>query len=389
MIEQENSKIEDTKAVEETNPFSKVAEAINQQYNPIGEKKQDMFQSEPFFKEEVKEEKTEEKVEEGKDTIINKEEKKPEVDTEKIVETEIVAEKQITETDILGALNSELGASFNSVEDIKALIEENQKFKKADSEIRELGQEERARLEVGREHGDYGLYDRVMGIDTSKLTHKEAIRQVYFLEKSGKNPVLVEKLFEKEFAKTYEEETDEETSKMLLEDNGQEAIEKIIDLQNDFKKLGQVSGGVDPEKEKQAKIEEDDKWFAAVDSVLGKTDRVTYDLEDGSKINIVMDVNDKPLIQDAMDNPIPFLKSLITDDNGNVDHEAQLEFVLWNFYKEKALDEARKSGAALREEKILKEKKNSVIETGKAGDAVAETPVGEQIAKNFRSLINY
>jgi hypothetical protein len=386
MTEQENTNTEASKTEGGTNILSTIADTIIKGDNPLESPVDQEFVLEPIITQEVPTEKKEEAVE------GNAEGKKEEVkETPTEVKTEPIAEKkEISINEVIGKLNESLGDdSFGSVEELKAVIEENKKFKKADSEIRELAQEERARLEVGREYGDYGLYDRVLNIDTAKLSHKEALKQVFFLEKAGKNPMLIEKLFEKDYAKTYEDETDEETSKMLLEDNGQEAIEKIIDLQNDFKKLGQVSGGVDPEKEKKARIEEDNKWFTAVDSVLEKTDRVTYDLEDGLKINIVMDAKDKVGIQDAMDRPIEFLKSMITDDNGKYDHEALLEFVLRNWYYEQALEEARKSGAALREEKILKEKKNSVIESGKAGDVISEIPQVEALAKGLRQVFNH
>jgi hypothetical protein len=199
---------------------------------------------------------------------------------------------------------------------------------------------------------------------------------------------LLEKQFEKEFTKTYEEETDEEYSKMLLEDKGKEAVSRIIDLQNDLKELGKISGVADPEEEKRIKAEEDEKWFTAVDNVMNKTDRVTYELEDGLKLNIVMDVKDKQLIQDGMDNPVQFLKSMITDEKGAIDHEALFEFIMSKLYLKEILEEARKSGAAHREEKILKEKKNSVIPTGKAGDPVATNDLRDQLAKNFQMALN-
>jgi hypothetical protein len=366
--------------------FSKVAEALNRQHNPLEEVKAEEFVARPFFEEEVKEEVSAETTEIKPELNEDGTPKTPEVKAE---EGKVVEDKQV---DLLGLLNTTINdpeISFSSVEEIKAIVAENRKFKEAEGQLRELTQEERARIEIGREYGDFGLFDRVMSIDTDKITPKEALRQVYFLDNIEKNPQFLEKAFEKEYIKTYEEESDEEFSKMLLENNGQEAINQINELKNDLKKRGQISGGANPEDAKKAKEEQDKKWFADVDKVMSKSDRVTYNLEGGLAINIVMDAKDKQLIQNAMDRPVDYLKSLITDENGNYDHEALFEFIIRNEYYENALEEARKSGAATREERILKEKKNVIIDTAKAGDAGTETKLSDQLATNFRQLINH
>jgi hypothetical protein len=136
-----------------TNEFSKeFAEALNKQHNPLTEPVYEEFKSEPFFKEEEKPEEevvSETKVEE------TKEEEKVETKTEEVPE-----ERKITEQDILGFL-LENQVQVNSVDEIKSLLEENKKYKGIESELRELTQEERARLELGREHGDFGLYDHI------------------------------------------------------------------------------------------------------------------------------------------------------------------------------------------------------------------------------------
>ncbi len=391
MPEQEKTNTEGQSQVENTNDFSKVAEAITAQHNPFEQVVHDTFESGPYILEEKKGEDAEVKAEDKPDTIINKEQKE-EVKTEakpEVTETKTETKKEITAEEILSSLNSTLDSSFSSVEEIKSILEENQKYKQAENELRGLAQEDRARIQVGQEYGDYGLYDKVLGIDTSKLSPKEALKQVYLLENPGKSTQYLEKAFEKNYTKTYEEETDEEFSKLKLEEDGQDAIQKLIATQEQFKEFGKIDGGVDPEQQKKAKQAEDEKWFTAVDSVLNKTDRITYNLEDGLDINIVMDAKDKQVIQNAMDRPVEFLKSMITDEKGNYDHEALFEFIMRNVYFQQAFEEARKSGAAHREEKILKEKKNSVIETGKAGDPAAKTNVSEELAANIRSFMNY
>lgn len=380
----EDQIIEETK-VESGPDFSKVAEALNQQNNPLENPLNQEFVTQPFFgEEEIKEDNKEEVVETVETTDKPEEVKTPVV--------EVKTEEKPVEVDFLGLLNNAINdtdLSFGSVDEIKAIVAENRKYKEIEAQFQELSQEERARIELGRESGDFGLFDRVMGIDTKSITPKEALRQVFMLDNLDSNPQYLEKKFEKDFIKTYEEETDEEYSKMELENNGRKAISRIIELQEDLKKRGQVSGGVNPEEAKKAKEELDNKWFADVDSVMSKSDRVTYSLEGGVDINIVMDANDKKLIQDAMDRPVEYLKSLITDEKGNYDHQALFEFIIRNEYYENALEEARKSGAANREEKILKEKKNAVIEVVKAGDAGAETKLSDQLAGNFRKLINH
>lgn len=371
-----------------------LAASLNKQDNPLESAKNESFVSEPFFKEaeeEVKEE-TKEPVAETVSTPaaeLNEDGTPKTIVAEQTTETTIDTD-QIPEEKFIGLLNTAINdteISFNSIEEVKAIIEENKKFKLAENQIQELSQEERARIEVGREFGDFGLFDRVMGIDTSKITPKEALRQAYLLDNLGDNPQFLEKSFERDFRKTYEEDPDEEFSKDALENNGQKAISRIIELQEDLKKRGQISGIANPEDAKKAKIEEDNKWFAEVDNVLSKNDRVTYTLENGLAINIVMDAKDKALIQQAMDSPIDFIKAQITE-NGKIDHGALFETIMKIFYHEEILNEASRSGAAFKEEKILKEKKNAVIESAKAGDAGSETKPLEQFAANFRQLIS-
>lgn len=379
--------IEESK-VESGLDLSKVAEALNMQNNPLENPLNQEFVMQPLFEEEVAEVKNEE-------GVVVEAEIKPELNEDGTVKTpvvevkpEIVEEKAVDFVELLNTAINDPDISFGSVEEIKAVIAENRKFKELEAQYQELSQEERARLEIGRESGDFGLFDRVMGIDTSKISHKEALRQVFMLDNLDGNPQYLEKKFEKDFIKSYEEEADEDFSKLELENNGRKAIDKLIELQADLKKRGQVSGGTNPEDVKKAKVEADNKWFADVDNVMSKSDRVTYKLEDGLEINIVMDANDKKFIQDAMDRPVEYLKSLITDDKGQYDHDALFEFIVRNEYYENALEEARKSGAANREEKILKEKKNAVIESVKAGDTGVETKLNDQLANNFRQLIS-
>lgn len=301
--------------------------------------------------------------------------------------TEQVAE-QIAESDFVGLLNEAIGDSnFSSISEIKAVLEENKKYKAAEGQLQELTQEERARIEIGREFNDFGLYDRVIKIDTTKISPKDALKQVYLIENLGENTQFLDKVFEKDFVKRFaEDEEDPDFSRMFLESEGAKAVQKIIDMQSDLKERGQISGGVDFEEAKKAKIESDNKWLADVDSVISKRDRVVHKTEGWPDLNIVMDGKDKTLFQKSMDEPIPFLKSLIMDDKGNFNHDLLFNFVMRNMpgYDEKARIEAFKAGAASREEKILKEKKNTVITTP-AGDSQTKFNLNEELAKQIRS----
>jgi len=314
-----------------------------------------------------------------KESVIENKPEEPETQTE-----------QIPEETFISLLNNAIGdseVSFKSLEDIKVLVSENKKLKEA-TEFQTLTQEERARIEVGREFGDFGLFDRVMGIDTTKLSPKEALKHAYFLDNIGKNSLFLEKSFEKEYTRTYEDESDEEYSKMLLENNGQEAINKLIGLQEDLKQRGKISGSANQEQSAEDRKKEDDKWFAAVDKVLETQDRITHKFKDGLSINIVMDAKDKQIIQDAMDKPVPYLISKIKDKDGNVNHETLYKVIMQLEYYEAALEEARKAGAAVQEEEILKKKKHTVIETAKAGDAEMKPKLSDQFATSFRNLIS-
>jgi hypothetical protein len=366
-----------------------IAEALANQQALNETPKDESFKPEPFIMDEegvVPEEKKEEVVEKQE---LNEDGTPKATETKPVDPLEPITE-QIPEEQFVEALNSALNdpdVSFKSLDDIKALVSENKKLKES-TEFQSLTQEERARIEVGREFGDFSLFDRVMGIDTTKLANKEALKQVYFLDNIGKNPQFLEKAFEKEYTKTYEDESDEEFSKMLLENNGQEAINKLIGLQEDLKQRGKISGSANPEQTAEDRKKEDDKWFAAVDKVLETQDRITHKFKDGLSINIVMDAKDKHIIQDAMDKPVPYFISKFKDKDGNVNHEALYKVIMQLEYNEAALEEARKAGAAIHEEKILKDKKNTVIESGKAGDAETKPKLSDQFATNFRNLIN-
>lgn len=378
-----------------TEVVNALAESINKPFNPLGGTAHKTFVAEPFFKPEVPEEKKTEEEAEKKEGEENKEGAitKPEAGggTEKKTEEEKLKEEeveQIPETEFVRLLNetiSDPDSSFGSIEDIKTLIAENKQFKENQNQLAGLTQEERARIEIGREFGDFGLYDRVSAIDTTKLSPKEALKQVFFLDNIGKPVQLLEKQFEKQYTKTYEEDPDEDYSKMLLESNGQEAMQTITELQKDLKQRGQISGAANSEEAKKVKEEQDNAWFAAVDQVISKNDRVTYDLGDGVKINIVKDVKDAQLFQNAMDRPVDFLKSLITDEKGNYNHKALFEFIFREVYREKILEEARKAGAAVKEESFLKKNKNSDVITETAGDANVKFNPADELAKGIRA----
>jgi uncharacterized protein YaaR (DUF327 family) len=384
MTEQENTNTVENQSTEIANPFGKVEEVLQAQSGSVV---QSIAQPSDIISHPIQEAEVVKEVEtKATETPELNEDGTPKVVVE--TTTEVVKEPEITEEKFIAHLNTAINDpeySFKSIDDIKAAIEENKKLKQT-NEYQELAPEERARLEMGREYGDYGLYDRVMGIDTAKITPKEALKQAYLLDNVGKNPQFLDRAFEKEFTKKYEEDADEEFSKMLLEDNGQEAIDRIKDLQEDLKKLGQYSGSANTKETEEARKEADNKWFADVDDVINKNDRITYTLEDGLAINIVMDAKDKLTIQEAMDKPLDFVKSFFMDEKGQVDMSALYEFVMRNMYFEPVLNEARKSGAATREEKILKEKKNPIIESSKAGSADVKPNLLDEMVKNWQKI---
>jgi hypothetical protein len=398
----EENNVQDTQEPISKDVTSAFAELISGASNPLNGNKANEITLQTALKTEEKPDSDKDKV----DAEAAKTEVKAEAKEEKTSEstkTEEIAkevsktpqepeEQENPESEFVNLINSvvsESGVQFNSLEDLKTVIAENKKFKEAANELSGLTQEERARIEVGREYGDFGLYDRVMGIDTAKLSHKDALKNVYFLDNIGKNQNYLEKAFEKTYLKIYEEDPDEEFSKLQLENDGQEAIQKIIELQKGLKERGKVSGAADESKAIEDKKKEDEKWFAAVDEILSKNDRVTYTLEDGLSFNIVMDDKDKKVIQEFMDKPVAFLKEMITDKDGKWDHKALFEFIMRNKYFDKVIAEARTSGAAHKEEKILKDKKNTVIESGKAGAPESGLDLGDQLAKSVRSLISH
>lgn len=357
-----------------------------------------MFKAEPFFKEEATtelnevgtpktpqgEKKPEDKLELNPDGT----QKTPVVEKQPESTTTEETVEQIPEAQFVELLNQSLNdpeVSFGTIADIKSVIEENKKFKAAQDQLNELTQEERARIEVGRQFGDFGLFDRITSIDPAKITPKEALKQVYFIENRGKDPLYLEKTFEKEFSKVYaEDEDDPDYATLKLKSEGQDAINTIVEWQKDLKAKGKTSLQAEQENAKKDREAEDQKWFAAVDNVLSKSDRISFKAEDGTVINVVMDAKDKKDIQAAMDSPIPYLKSLIVDEKGNYDYSKLFEFVMITKYQNQIRNEAYKVGQATKHEALLKTNREPT-KASAAGNVNSPLNLAEAFAKHMTS----
>lgn len=286
-----------------------------------------------------------------------------ETSTEQI-ETTITQEPlelpELDEYDVVGLLQ-ESGLEVDSLQEIQEALDLRVKYKEAQSEFSGLTEDERRRIAITRKFGDPMLYDKVSLINADLIPEKEILKQVFFLQNSGKSQLFLNEQFERTFKRDYEtfEEDDEQEQKFLklkLEEDAKEARDLMKQFQDELK--GTTLGTTAADTTKPEDTEEYQKnWTASVDRVLENADKIIYEV-DGAQISVVMDPTSREAVQQAMYDPIAWITALISDENGNVDHEAEFEFVMRNIFFEKILGEAKNTGRATFQEAQLKAAKN-------------------------------
>jgi len=266
--------------------------------------------------------------------------------------------RELDEYDVVGVLQ-EAGISVNSFKEITEALQLRDQYKTTQKEFSGLSEDEKRRIAVARKFGDPNLYDRVTSVNADVLPEKEILRQIYFLENSGKSIDFLSKQFERNYKKDYEtieEEEDQDFIRLKLQEDAREAREKMKAFQDVLK--AETLGGAETQETPDDTEERNQAWRGSVDYVLDNADRVAYSIGE-TEISIPMDPASRDIIQNAMYDPIRFIMEAISDDNGNTDHEALFEFIMRNVNFEKILAEAKNTGRANFQETQLRQLRNA------------------------------
>ncbi len=279
--------------------------------------------------------------------------------------------RELDEHDIVGVLQ-EAGIGVNSFKEITEALQLREQYKTTQKEFSGLSEDEKRRIAVARKFGDPNLYDRVISVNADVLPEKEILRQIYFLENSGKSIDFLSKDFERRYKRDYEtveDEDDQDFIRLKLQEDAREARDKMKAFQDVLK--GETLGDTTVPETPDDTEKRSQEWRGGVDYVLENADRVAYSIGD-TEISIPMDPASRDIVQNAMYDPIGFIMEAISDDNGNTDHEALFEFIMRNVNFEKILAEAKATGRANFQETQLKQLRN--VEPAKTSTKI-EAPV--------------
>lgn len=295
---------------------------------------------------------------------------------------------ELDELDVVGLLQ-EADIQVGSLEEIKEALALKSKYNETQSEFAGLTEDEKRRVAIGREFGDPNLYDRVKSLNTDLLPEKEILRQVFFLKNHGKSPEFLSMKFDRDFSAKYQlaekditsaedatEEQEIKFTKLSLADDAAEARELLKNFQDVLatKTIGSTTP-LAPEDD----TEFQENWAKGVDTVLEKTDRVSYNV-DGTSVSIVMDPENREIVESFMRNPIQSIIDMVTDDSGNIDPEALFELAMRNVNFSKILGEVKKVGGATFHESQLKANKNIVTPAASGKLEVPKQTAQDQFA---------
>lgn len=333
------------------------------------------------------------------DPIVEQEPVQEEVVPE-VIQTKTVVEEQepivtdpiidpvipeLDENDIVGVLQ-EAGLSVQSFQQIQEALAIKDQYTKTQKEFSGLSDDERRRIAVSREFGDATLYDRISAINADVIPDKEILRQIYFIENSGKSIDFLTKQFDRNYKKDYEEDEDEDFLKLKLAEDARLARETMKNFQEVLK--SKTIGDTAKDQPIDDSVERQQAWRANADKILESNDRVIYTIGD-SQISVPMDPSSKAIVQQAMYDPMGFIKEAISNEDGSIDHEALFEFIMRNVNFEKILTETKATSRANFQETQLKTLRN--VEPAKTStkiEAVAETPRSQfaSFATNRRNV---
>lgn len=276
-----------------------------------------------------------------------------------VVEAAAVIEEKLEDTisvDPLEWLNEQWrseGLKFESLNDIPKLVKSyNDLLTKSKSQ--DLTPEEKTRIKIARETGDWTLYDRVSTIDTQSITAVDALKAKLILENPKLPPSIIDKKFEADLNARMAH-YDEDLAAELLKVEGNEA-KAWLDAKKQSMKPAEDSTEIVDTKEA------DNKWFEGVDKVIGviqqNKNRITYEFDE-KEINVDIDQTELIELRDAMDKPYEWLKDRALNDDGSYDFQKLAHLVLKDMHHDKIVKEAYERGRVDQEQYILSKQRGT------------------------------
>lgn len=300
-----------------------------------------------------------------------------------VAATQPTAEEEEENEDPVSWLNEQWrdqGVKINTLDDIPSIIKDYHKLlanKPAD-----LSKEEQARIKLGRETGDWTLYDQIVSIDTSKIENTEAMKTKFFLENPKMPRLVAEQLFERNLRKSINPDEDsEEFIKHYLEYEGAQAKQWLEE------KKASINTAEDSKVEE---VKQDDSiWFKGVDTVINQLaqdkNQITYELEDKA-VNVVIDQEELLELRDAMDNPQGWIRDNILNEQGGWDFEKLAQLILKDMHINKIGKEYYELGRVHQEQHLLSKQRGTTTQQTATGAPKNNTDLRDNVAGVFRQF---
>lgn len=296
-------------------------------------------------------------------------------------QSEVNADDEDESEDPVSWLNEqwrEQGLKINSLDDVPAIYKELQKL--AAGTKSDLSKEEQARIKLGRETGDWGLYDRIVSVDTSKIDNTEAMKTKFFLENPKMPRLVAEQLFERNLKKSITEDDSEEFIKHYLEYEGAQAKQWLEE------KKASINTAEDSKVEEVK--QDDSNWFKGVDAIISQLAQdknlVTYELE-GKEVNVDIDQDELLELRDAMDNPQGWIRDNILNEQGGWDFEKLAQLILRDMHNHKISKEFYELGRVHEQQHFLGKQRGTTQQTA-TGAPRNNTDPRDNVAQVFRSF---
>lgn len=273
------------------------------------------------------------------------------------------------------------GVKIESLDDVPAIFAE---YKRLIAEKpQEYTLEERSRIKLARDTGNWNLYDQIVSVDTKTIEPTDAMRIKFVLEHPEMARPFAEKLFEKNLKSSISEEDSEEFIAQYLDHEGNIAKRWL----DDKKASINIAEDSKVDEVKQS----DDQWFANVDKVINQIAQekfeVTYEVEDKS-VNVVIDQDEFRELRDAMDSPQTWLRDNILNEQGGFDHLKLAQLIIKDLHSAKTNKEFYELGRVHQEQHLLNKQRGVTTATTATGAPRNNSDPRDDIANVFNKYRN-
>lgn len=210
-------------------------------------------------------------------------------------------------------------------------------------------------------------FARLSSLDVEKLTPKDAQKELFILEHKNLSREKAEKLFEHEFNQEFEAIDDDDIRETKLELKGDQAKEKLLQMQQETKPT-------QTESEVNTHVEARNKFLDGVKQSFEDFDLITIAMDDDPNSEFNFEIENKDLIMESMADVNTHFQNagwVQKDDKGNLVYnfdkmKADYAFI---YNKEKILESYYSHGKEAGKDEILAEIEN-------------RTPKGKKPTKN-------